>query len=281
VTRRRFRNRSLLIGAASFFLVTALMLTSGAAQASGRALLEAHDGRLQALSSRSIASYRASLESASAALVRSIQDLQVAPIADVNMDQSDEDEAVLAFDQIRVADSDNPVNSAAIEGGLEAVNADLADGSAGLADDLASLEAQASVAQVLLARAALNPEEVVRDAVEDLNWVQTTALPGRAVPKAGAGGDRVVAGVLAAQQAFSALRPLGLEVDPSLTEVVARRMSAVDKAVAAAGSLKRQSVSSLSPPSRRSLSEDVGAAASGLAGLDSGLVRFGVSNSES
>jgi hypothetical protein len=90
-----------------------------------------------------------------------------------------------------------------------------------------------------------------------------------------------VAGVLAAQQAFSALRPLGLEVDPSLTEVVARRMSAVDKAVAAAGSLKRQSMSSLSPPSRRSLSEDVGAAASGLAGLDSGLVRFGVSNSES
>ena len=136
--------------------------------------------------------------------------------------QTDELAAQADFDRIRVLDSANTINMAALDGlstgaaagqpfgGLHAVEQDLwssTPGTGQAAELAAGLVTQAQVAQFLLAKEVLDPEAIGVAGADQLSWVDDTAIPGGEELYSHRDAVDIAATVDAADQAFSVIEP--------------------------------------------------------------------------
>lgn len=190
------------------------------------------------------------------------------------------------FDQIREVDAASPQNVATLDelpgqvppgatfGGLHALERDLwASGNPDT--DLPSVEAQASVADYLVAKQSLAPTVIAATAVAELGWVVEQAIPGREELYSHHDDVDIAAGVGAAQQAFAAVEPLACSVDPSDCRAAAADLSSLGAMVAALGTPADVADSQLTATIQRALFEATDRAATALSALDAPLVPFG------
>jgi len=239
------------------------------------------------------AAFHSQIDGDTAAFVRTIGTLQddVAR-GDLAAARSDELTAQSQFDGFRDLEIGNQVNDASLDelpsdvgpgqtfGGLHAIERDLWT-SGPLAADLASLAAQAPVAEFLLSRNRLGPEAIGTVAVDELGWVTDDALAGDEESFSGLGLVDVNATLGAAQNAFGAIERLAQGVDPTLTSTVQAGFTALDTAVAALGSPTAVPESSVPASTVQSLTQHVDATAALLARLAADLARFGTSGEPS
>ena len=195
-------------------------------------------------------------------------------------------DAQAAFDQIREVDAASPQNVASLDGlagqvppgatfgGLHALERDLwTTGS--LAADLPSVGIQASVADYVVANQSLAPSTIVATAVAELGWVVEQAIPEREELYSHHDDVDISAGVTAAQQAFSAVRPLACSLDAAGCEEARADLSTLEATVAALGPPADVPDSLLTPSVQHDLSEETDRAADALAALDAALLSFG------
>jgi iron uptake system EfeUOB component EfeO/EfeM len=206
--------------------------------------------------------------------------------------ETDELAAQGDFDRIRVLDSANTINVAALDGlstglaagqpfgGLHAIERDLwtSDPDPGSRADLASgLVTQAQVAEFLLVKQALDPEAIGAAGADELSWVDEVAIPGGEELYSHRDTVDIAATVKASDQAFSAIQPLGRMVAPALTRTVAAHLARLLASVDSLGPPNEVTDASLLPSTRLSLSQQVDATATPLAQLAATLVPFGTS----
>ena len=147
--------------------------------------------------------------------------------------------------------------------------------------DASGLEPQAQVAEFILSRLTLPPEAIGTTGVDELNWVNDVAIPGREEWYSHLDAVDISATIAAADQAFDAVEPLAHQVAPSLTVVVAGRFATLENDVAELGPVTDLPDSALSSTTRLSLSQQVDATADGLAQLSATLVPYGTSAASS
>ncbi len=211
--------------------------------------------------------YRADIGTVSAAFVGDIGNLQSAVNGgDITSAKADLMAAQSDFDAFRLLESRNPVNASTLDelatevvpgesfAGLHAVERDLWS-SRNAATDVAGLAAQAPVAQYLLSRDRLDPEAIGTTAVDELSWVNQMALPGREEQFSHLGVVDITATIRAADQAFSAIEPVGRQVAPALTASVAQRFAVLERAVDSLGPPLRVPDSAVSDRLRRALAQ--------------------------
>jgi len=239
------------------------------------------------------AAFHSQIDDATAAFVRTIGTLQddVAR-GDLAAARSDELTAQAQFDGFRDLEIGNQVNDASLDelpsdvgpgqtfGGLHAVERDLWT-SGPVAADLASLAAQAPVAEFLLSRNRLGPEAIGTVAVDELGWVADDGLGGDVEPFSGLGLVDVDATLGAARNAFGAIERLAQGVDPTLTSTVLAGFTRLDTAVAALGPPTAVPESSVRASTVQSLTQELDATAALLARLSAELARFGTSGEPS
>lgn len=239
------------------------------------------------------ATFHAQIDDDTAAFVRTIGTLQddVAR-GDLAAARSDELTAQAQFDGFRDLEIGNQVNDASLDelpgdvgagqtfGGLHAVERDLWT-SGPAAGDLASLAAQAPVAEFLLSRNRLGPEAIGTVAVDELGWVADDALAGDVEPFSGLGLVDVNATLGAAQNAFAAVERLAQGVDPTLTTAVQAGFTALDAAIGALGPSSEVPESSVPSAAVQSLTQHVDATGTLLARLAAELAPFGTSGEPS
>jgi hypothetical protein len=259
--------------------------------------------------------FRNQLGDESAAFVSDVGSLQAALQAgDVAGAQTDELAAQAEFDQFReVASGSNPINASTIDelaadvgpgqsfGGLHAVERDLwsppapptgssgttvttgvtgspgVDGSAAsqALGDASGLVAQAPIAEYLLSKDSLGPEAIGTTGVDDLNWVETMAIPEHEELCSHLDAVDISAGIGAARGTFSTVAPLAEMVAPTLTTTVDRGFTTLLAEVAALGPPDATPDASLAPAALLSLSQQVDATAAGYAQLSAALAPFG------
>ncbi|HEX7459185.1 MAG TPA: hypothetical protein VF279_01065, partial [Acidimicrobiales bacterium] len=249
--------------------------------------------------------FRAEVGAALSSLVADVGRLQAdLENRDTSSARRDELTAQGHYDRIRTLVAGNAVNASALDqrvvdvpvgqmpGGLHAVERDLwtADGatdqtrsqalSQALAD-VGGLAAQAPVAEFLLSRDSLDPQAIGTVGVDELGWVNDSALPGREELYSHLDAVDVVATVDAAREAFAAIQPLGALVNPSLTDLVAAHFSTLATEVSALGPTEQLPDAAISSATRLMLSQQVDAAAAGLSWLAADLVPFGTSGGPS
>ncbi|MGB7049971.1 MAG: hypothetical protein WBG41_00225 [Acidimicrobiales bacterium] len=190
------------------------------------------------------------------------------------------------FDEIREVDAASPQNVASLDGlagevppgatfgGLHALERDLWT-TGNPATDLPSVEVQASVANYVVANQSLAPSTIVATAVAELGWVVEQAIPEREELYSHHDDVDIAAGVTAAQQAFSAVRPLACSLDASGCQEALAALGTLEATVAALGPPADVPDSLLTPPVQHDLSEETDRAADALAALDAPLLPFG------
>ena len=119
-------------------------------------------------------------------------------------------------------------------GGLHAIERDLWVSGDALSD-ASGLEPQAQVAEFVLSRLTLPPDAIGTIGVDELNWVDDVAIPGREELYSHLDAVDISATIAAADQAFDAVEPLAHQVAPSLSAVVAARFAALESEVAGLG----------------------------------------------
>ncbi len=239
------------------------------------------------------AAFHSQIDDDTAAFVHSIATLQAdVTSGDLAAARSDELAAQAQFDGFRDLEIGNQVNDASLDelpgdvgpgqtlGGLHAVERDLWT-SGPAAADLASLAAQAPVAEFLLSRNRLGPEAIGTVAVDELGWVADDALAGDVEPFSGLGLVDVNATLGAAQNAFAAVERLAHGVDPTLTSGVQAGFTALGTAVAALGPPTAVPESSVPAATVQSLTQHVDATAALVARLAAQLAPFGTSGEPS
>jgi iron uptake system EfeUOB component EfeO/EfeM len=249
--------------------------------------------------------FRAEVGAASSSLVADVGRLQVdLGNRDTSSARRDELAAQGHYDRIRTLVAGNAANASALDqrvvdvpvgqmpGGLHAVERDLwtADGatdqtrsqalSQALAD-VGGLAAQAPVAEFLLSRDSLDPQAIGTVGVDELGWVNDSALPGREELYSHLDAVDVVATVDAARHAFADIQPLGTLVNPALTDLVAERFATLATEVSALGPPEQLTDAAISSAARLTLSRQVDATATGLSWLAADLVPFGTSGGPS
>ena len=145
--------------------------------------------------------------------------------------RTDELAAQADYDRFRALEIDDQVTAATLDelagdvgvhqsfGGLHAVERDLWT-SGDAAEDISGLVAQAPVAQYLLSKEVLAPEAIASTGVDELSWVDDTAVPGREELYSRHDAVDIAATVGAAHEAFVSVEALGHLVAPSLTASV-------------------------------------------------------------
>jgi iron uptake system component EfeO len=262
-----------------------------------------------AAASAATAAFRNELGNESAQFVADVGRLQAdLQAGDTAGAQTDELAAQSEFDQFReVAAGSNPINASTIDelaadvgpgqsfGGLHAVERDLWDpsapafpaptngGDAGTGGDALSqaggdangLAAQAPVAEYLLSKDALGPEAIGTTGVDDLNWVEATAIPEREERYSHLDAVDIAAGIGAARATFTTLLPLAEMVAPTLAATVDRGFTTMVTGVATLGPPDATPDASLAPAALLSLSQQADATAAEYARLSAALAPFG------
>ena len=147
--------------------------------------------------------------------------------------------------------------------------------------DVSGLEAQAPVAQYLLARDSLDPEAIGTTAVDELGWVDSIAIPGSEEIYSHLNTVDIAATVGAAEIAFSAIQPLAHTVAPTLTDNVASSFATLESQIAALGPPDQRVDDTVPTSTRRSLAQRVDASAALLARLSALLSPYGTSGTTS
>jgi len=164
--------------------------------------------------------------------------------------------------------------------GLHAVERDLWT-SGPAAADVGALVGRTPIEHLLMARPLLvthqwfDPEAIGSTAVDELTWVVDEALPVDQEQFSHLGLVDIDATTQAAEQAFTAIEPLARQVDPTATYQVAAQFTALLADEHALGDPATVSDSTISPSARLTLSHQVDATASTLAGLTALLAPFG------
>ncbi len=274
--------------------------------ASASAVAPVVPARERVAASVAVATFRHQVGDASSALVAAVTrlqgDLQTGDIASARVDELS---AQAAFDQVREVAGGNPVNASTLDevasevgprqsfGGLHAVERDLwtpstsgqpADdtaAAAAAAADVSGLVAQAPVAEYLLSKESLPPEQIGVTAVNDLDWVSGVALPEREELYSHLDTVDVVAGIAAADAAFDAIMPLAAMVDPVVTGTVTREFAQLQDRVVGLGPPDQVQDASLPPADILALSQLTDATGAALARLAATLVPFGTGGGSS
>jgi iron uptake system component EfeO len=237
--------------------------------------------------------FRIDIGNATAAFVTAVGRLQ-SDLAAGQVPAAKEDELAAQgdYDYFRLLETDNSVNASTLDetitdvqpgqtfGGLHAIERDLWVSGDALSD-ASGLEPQAQVAEFILSRLTLPPEAIGTTGVDELNWVNDVAIPGREEWYSHLDAVDISATIAAADQAFDAVEPLAHQVAPSLTVVVAGRFATLENDVAELGPVTDLPDSALSSTTRLSLSQQVDATADGLAQLSATLVPYGTSAASS
>jgi iron uptake system EfeUOB component EfeO/EfeM len=284
------------VALASFALVFAACgpttgTTHGTAPADGAPTLPSATTRVTAgrstAASAATRTFRSEITGSAAAFVAAIGNLQTAVTSgDTPGARTDEVAAQSLYDRFRLVESGNTINASTLDerradvvpgttfAGLHAVERDLWS-SRDAAADLAGLAAQATVAEYLLSKTALDPEAIGTTAVDELSWVADVAIPGREEQYSHLDAIDIVATVGAAHDAFVTLEPLAEVVAPTLTASTADQFAALDREVAALGPPAQVPDSSISGAVRLALSQRVDATAAELAQVAARLAPFG------
>ncbi|MGD0394206.1 MAG: hypothetical protein ABSC41_16375 [Acidimicrobiales bacterium] len=238
--------------------------------------------------------FRVDIDQAGAAFVADVDRLQSAvDRRAVPAARTDELAAQADDDRFRALESDDDqVTAATLDelagdvgthqsfGGLHAVERDLWT-SGDAAQDITGLVAQAPVAQYLLAKEVLAPEAIASTGVDELSWVDDTAVPGREELYSRRDAVDIVATVGAAHEAFACVEALGHLVDPSLTTSVDQLFDRLLDTVGSLGDPDLIQDRDISAPVRLSLSQQVDATAALLSQLAAALVPFGTTGPSS
>jgi iron uptake system EfeUOB component EfeO/EfeM len=162
-------------------------------------------------------------------------------------------------------------------GGLHAVERDLwTPGMSGHAlTDSTGLLAEAPVARYLLGKEMVDPEAIATTGVEELGWVEDTAIPGREEPSSHRDAVDIVATLEAADDAYRAVAPLGARAAPSLTTSVAEQFAEVLATARSLGNPLDDPDQAIRPSTRLLLSQQVDATAGLFAKLATALAPFG------
>jgi iron uptake system EfeUOB component EfeO/EfeM len=162
-------------------------------------------------------------------------------------------------------------------GGLHAVERDLwSPGDSGRAlTDSTGLEVEAPVARYLLEKETIGPEAIATTGVNELGWIDDTAIPGREEPYSQRDAVDIVATLEASDDAYLAIAPLGARVAPSLNTSVADRFAEVLGTAHSLGSPLDVPDQAIHPVTRLLLSQQVDATAALFAKLATALAPFG------
>jgi iron uptake system component EfeO len=237
--------------------------------------------------------FRADINRAASAFVSDVDRLQASvdgrAVAEA---RTDELAAQSDYDRFRALESDDQVTAATLDelagdvgahqsfGGLHAVERDLWT-SGDASGDITGLVAQAPVAQYLLAKEVLAPEAIASTGVDELSWVNDTAVPGREELYSRHDAVDIVATVGAAHEAFVSVEPLGHLVAPSLTASVDQLFARLLDTVRSLGDPAQVADQDISTAFRLSLSQQVDATAAPLSQLAAALVPFGTTGPSS
>jgi iron uptake system component EfeO len=234
-----------------------------------------------------ILAYRRDINAAATAFVSDVGALEVAvDRGDVPHARTNELAAQGEYDQFRMLESGNGPAASTLDGlatevgpgqtlgGLHAVERDLWS-SGDAARDITGLVAQAPVAQYLLARESLDPEAIGTTGVDELGWVNDTAVPGDEEQFSHLDAVDIAATVGGARDAFVSIEPLGHLVAPSLTTSLGAQFNRLLGAVRSLGPPASTPDQAISTAARRALAQQVDATAAGLARLSATLVPFG------
>lgn len=231
--------------------------------------------------------YAVQLEAATASFVAAVGALHThLTSGDLEAARTDELEAQSAYDAFRALEQSNAVNAASLDelasdvpdgsfSGLHAVERDLwSDQPA--QDDVASLSAQAPVAQFLLSRLRLPPASICSTAVDQLGWVTDTALASSQEQFSHRGLVDVTATVHAAEQAVEDITPLSIDVAPAAIGVVNARLGDLDQQLAGLSDPFTTPDTPLLATLRPSLTRTIDGAAAALAPICGDLAPYGV-----
>ncbi len=237
--------------------------------------------------------FSAEVDDATSGFAAAVGRLQIdAADGDDAAGRRDELAAQADYDAFRALDNGYSVNGPSLDelatdvepgetfGGLHAVERDLWT-SGPLAADVASLAAQAPVAEFLLGREHLGPEAIGAVAVDQLDWVVDDALPDSQEQYSHLGLVDVAATEEAAHRSFSAVQPLARLVDPALTAAVDARFAALDADVSALGDPTAVVDTAPPPAARLALARELDATAATLARLAGELAPFGTAGTPS
>jgi hypothetical protein len=162
--------------------------------------------------------------------------------------------------------------SASATGGIAGAGGDALSQAVG---DASGLVAQAPIAEYLLSKDSLGPEAIGTTGVDDLNWVEGTAIPEREELYSHLDAVDISAGIGAARETFTTLLPLAETVAPTLAATVGHRFTTLVAEVDALGPPDETPDASLSPAALLSLSQQADAAAAEYAQLSAALAPFG------
>ncbi len=143
------------------------------------------------------------------------------------------------------------------------------------------LVAQAPVAEYLLSRDALGPEAIGTTAVDELGWVNDTAVPGHEEQFSHLDAVDLAATVSAARTAFTAIQPLARQVAPGLAAGVATRFASLVTQVGTLGPPGLRPDDTLPQATLRSLAQQVDATGALLAHLSARLAPYGTAGTTS
>jgi hypothetical protein len=240
-----------------------------------------------------VRTFATQVQTSAAAFVASVASLQSdVARSDTTAAREDELAAQGEYDTLRALESGNSINASTLDeldtdalpgqsfGGLHAVERDLWIGGP-LVTDVAALAAQAPVAQFLLSRERLGPEAIGTVVVDELSWVDDTALPHSQEHASHLGLVDVASTVAAAGQSFQDIEPLARLVDPARTSTVAGQFAALTIAVATLGPPTTTPDTSPTAAAKLAVSQQVDATATAVARLAAELAPFGTAGAPS
>ncbi len=253
-----------------------------------------------ALARATTAAYRSEIGNDAAAFVSAVGRLHSdLASAATGAAQTDELAAQADYDGLRMLESGNTVIASTLDErrtdvapgqaftGLHAVEQYLWPGPTGTPSlaqaqsAVGDLVAQAPVAQYLLSRDALGPEAIGTTAVNELAWVNDTAVPGQEEQFSHLDAVDVSATVAAAHAAFAAIQPLARLVAPGLTADVASHFGSLATQVDALGPIGARADDTFAAGVLRPLAQQVDATGAMLARLSARLAPYGTAGATS
>ncbi len=276
-------------------VLVAVMLLSGCSAAAGaHPATTAHPLQItsseRADGSQATKTFRADIDAATARFVAAVgrlrADLERGADRQARVDELD---AQGDFDRFRLLKTVNEEAAETLDelpgevahgqsfGGLHAVERDLwSPGDSGHAlTDSTGLEVEAPVARYLLEKETIDPEAIATTGVDELGWIDDTAIPGREEPYSHRDAVDIEATLAAADDAYLAIAPLAARVAPSLNTSVGDRFGEVVGTAHSLGNPLDVPDQAIRPATRLLLSQQVDATAALFARLATALAPFG------
>jgi hypothetical protein len=158
--------------------------------------------------------------------------------------------------------------------GLHLVEEDLWDGGDAKAA-VDSLVRSAPLVEAAFSRLQASPQEIESVAVDELDWVNEVAVPGRAEPYSHLDSVDVAATVDAAKAAFEDLVPLVRQIDPRQGTAITRGFATLAGAVGALGAPGTAPDSAIPAARFEQVAQDGDAVAEALSALGATLAGYG------